>query len=127
MTGKTLAERINALEFDTVFRLYPDGTIEELRNVWAPSVFHDDDTDIDMCGAESEWRALTGFTGQDRYHGAVMHASEFIGQGIADYMMEMAQDEPVTFTTVVVECWPEDDDDEPDPAGWAILYRTVES
>lgn len=116
----TLAEQINAFEFDHVFTLHPDGTITEPKNVWAPSVYHDDATDITIDGAG--WRALTGMTGQDSYHGAVMHPSEYIGRGIADYLQELASDAPATFVVVTVECLPDDDDPEPEPAGWAILH-----
>lgn len=124
-TNGELAKRIQAFDFDHVFTLHPDGSITEPDGVWAPSVYHDDDTDIYIDG--SGWAAITGLTGQDSYHGAVMHASEYIGTGVAGVMWEMAIDaeEPVTFTLVVVECLPEDDDPEPEPAGWAILYRTA--
>ena len=115
---KSLAEQINDMEFDHVFTLHPDGSITEPKDVWAPDVYDDPDGDIIIDGRG--WRALTGMTGQDRYHGAVMHQSEFIGKGIADYLQELAADEPQTFTVVVVR----DADGDLDAAdGWAILYR----
>lgn len=157
MSDKTLAERIHEIEFEHCFVLHSDGSITDAVGVWAPECYHDDERDIDLCGGEREWKALTGFTGQYGYHGAVMHPSEFIGKGIADYMLGMTEDGPVTFVLVVVECLPErraatpaeveawlaghqiDDGEpeetpegleiverEPEPAGWAILYRTVE-
>ena len=119
---RTLAERINAFEFGHVFTLHPDGTITEPRGIYAPDVCHDDATDITIDG--KGWRALTGMTGQYGYNGAVMHASEYIGKGIADYLLELAADEPQTFVVVVVECLPDEDEDEDadvEPAGWAIL------
>lgn len=117
----TLGERINAIEFDHPFTLRPDGAITDAPGVWAPSVYHDDAADIHIDGAG--WRALTGMTGQDRYHGAVMHQSEYIGKGIADHLQELANDEPQTFVVVAVECDPSDDDPDPEPAGWAILKK----
>lgn len=125
ITNAALAATIHAFEFDHVFTLHPDGSITEPDGVWAPVVYHDDDHDIDIDG--SDWSAITGLTGQDRYHGAVMHASEYVGSGVAGVMWQMAIDaeEPVTFALVVVECLPTDDDPEPEPAGWAIVYRTV--
>jgi len=127
MADKTLAEQINDMEFDHVFTLHPDGSITHPKDVWAPEVYHSDVNDIDICdGPDCRWHPLTGFTGQDRYHGAVMHPSEYIGRGIADYLQELAADEPVTFVVTVVECLPEDDDEFPEPAGWAILHRVEE-
>ena len=127
MTSDELATAIHAIEFDHVFTLHPDGSITEPSEVWAPSVFYDDENDIFIDGAG--WHAITGLTGQDRYHGAVMHPSEFISSGVAEVMWERAIDAeaPITFTLVVVECWPEEDDPEPAPAGWAILYREASS
>ena len=122
MTTKTLAEQINAIEFDHPFTLHPDGTITDPTGVHAPSVYHDDETDVRIDG--SGWRALTGMTGQHGYHGAVMHQSEFIGRGIASYLLELAADGPTTFVVVAVECEMEDDDEDiPEPAGWAILIH----
>lgn len=122
MADKTLAEQINDMEFDHVFTLHPDGSITHPKGIWAPEVYHSEENDIDICGRQ--WRALTGMTRQDSYYGAVMHQSECIGRGIADYLQELAADEPVTFVVTSVECLPEDGDDvDPFPAGWAILYR----
>jgi hypothetical protein len=122
-TTSELAKTINAMEFDHVFTIHPDGSITEPHGIYAPSVYHDDETDIAIEGAD--WSALRGLTLQDRYYGACMHASEYIGTGIAGVMWQMAIDaeEPVTFALVVVECLPEDDDEDPEPAGWAIMYR----
>lgn len=117
----TLAERINNIEFGQVFRLDPDGRVTELPDEWAPNVYHDDDHDIDI--DTDGWFAIVGLTGQDCYHGAVMHQSEYIGKGVADFMLSMTDEGPQTFVVVVVECLPTDDDPEPEPAGWAILYR----
>lgn len=121
-----MAANVQAIEFDhpftitvhaeTVWKLsHPDG-------VYAPSVFHDEETDVridDVAG----WEALTGFTGQDRYNGAVNHASEFVGREIARELVRLAEDEPQTYVITSVEVEPDDDDPEPEPAGWAILRR----
>lgn len=117
-----LAKAIQAMEFDHVFTIHPDGSITEPSGVWAPSVYHDDERDIDI--DDRDWRAITGLTGQYGYHGAVMHASEYIGTGVAGVMWQMAIDaeEPVTFTLVIVNVI-DDEDEDAEPAGWAILYR----
>lgn len=128
--AQTLAEQIHAIDFDHPFTLHPDGTITDAPGVYAPAVWHDDETDVMIDGAG--WRALTGMTRQDGYHGAVMHASEYIGRGIANYLLDMVVDgeEPIMFVVVVVECMPDEDDEDGmdvEPAGWAILRREVQS
>lgn len=116
-----LAKQIQAIEFDHVFTLHPDGTISEPRDVWAPSVYNDPTGDVWI--EDDRWRCMTGLTGQYSYHGACMHSSEYVGRGVAGAMLKQAQDEPVTFALVVVEVLPDDDEDESDePAGWAIAY-----
>lgn len=114
----TLAEEINALEFDTVFTVR-DGEVIVLPNEYAPSVYHDETSDVLIDG--DEWDCLTGLTGQYGYHGAVMHPSEFIGNGVADVIEEYAVDDGAMFAIVVVY-----DMDDDEPIGWAIAYRAGE-
>jgi hypothetical protein len=124
--SKALAERINGQDFDHVFILHADGTIEDTPNVWAPSVTHDESADILIDGVpyrdSDTWDALTGLTGQHSYHGAVMHSSEFIGESVARVMLDMCADGPRTFVVTVVDV-DDDDEDDPEPAGWAILVK----
>jgi len=122
-TTTDLAQTIQAMEFEHVFTIHPDGTVTEPRDVWAPSVYHDEDTDITIDGAD--WHAIRGLTGQYSYHGAVMHPSEYVGAGVAGVMWEMAIDAEatVTFALVVVDVLADDEDEDPEPAGWAIVYR----
>jgi len=116
-----LGERINALEFDTVFDLTPEGEIVvERRDLYAPEVFHDEDPQGDVMGYGPDWTPLVGMTNQEGYRGAVMHPSEFIGRGIADLLMYQAQDETQTYAITTVESFDEDDD----TVGWAILHYT---
>lgn len=80
----------------------------------APEVWHDDDTrDAD---AGEGWEFLTGYTGQHGYRGPVMHASEFIGGRMADDILST----PGIYVAVVVGVLPDDADDDPEPAGWAV-------
>lgn len=68
------------------------------------------------------WTALTGFTGQYGYHGAVLHPSEYIGGRLETYIRENAG----FYVAVVVDGQYDDDvnhDDEDLSIGWAILYR----
>lgn len=120
---RTLAERIQAFDFDHVFTLSADGTITEPANVWAPDVYHDETNDVEING-RGDWHAMTGLTGQYSYNGAVMHASEFIGSGVASAMLDLCEDGPVTFAVVVVTDMDADTDaGEDDVVGWAITYK----
>lgn len=122
-----LATEIQALDLDSPFTVtvfdenvwrltFPDG-------VYAPSVFHDEETDVridDVAG----WEALTGFTGQQGYNGAVNHASEFVGREIARELVRLAEDGPQTYVMCVVYVFVDGEmSDTADAAGWAILRR----
>jgi hypothetical protein len=124
-------------EFDHPFTVHADGSLSDdgVDGVYAPDVFHDDAADITIDGAAGTrangWEALTGYTGQWSYNGAVMHASEYLGGGLARDILA----EPGVYVVVVVNVHPGDDDPDgefdpddgdgelPEPAGWAILRR----
>lgn len=129
-------------EFDTVYSAF---TGEHIAGVHVPDVEHHDTHDILIDGGlvksksglevNSGWDAVVGKSGQDRYHGAVMHASESASNRlIMEWVREMDGE---IFAIVEVSAHDEHDpvfDDEPDycethgcahePAGWAIIYRT---
>lgn len=110
-----LGEDINALDFDTVFRIL-GGAVVPCAGEYAPAVYHDEACDVVVDG--SGWECFTGLTGQYSYNGAVMHASEFVGCCIASYLSEHADE--AMFALVVVNCL-----DSEDAAGWAIAYRRI--
>lgn len=111
-----LGKAIHAMDFDAVYRIEGDTVVRDDK-LFAPSVYADSDGDY----IESDdWEFVTtGCSGQDRYTGPVMHASEFIGAGLARHLVERAEDY-TAFATVVVD-WIEEDDDSDEPAGWAII------
>jgi hypothetical protein len=123
---RQLAETIQKMEFDHVFILHPDGTVTDappIRGYWAPEVVNDPDGDVDMCGYH-EWSCITGMTGQYGYSGAVMHPSEYVGDGVARVMAEMSAELPIAFClTVVTDLDTREGDD--NAVGWAICYRDV--
>lgn len=121
----SLATRIQDLDFDTVFRVI-DNEVIEVKDEYAPTVTHDPDNDvyIDVEG----WDCLTGMTGQYRYHGAVMHPSEFVGTRIAERIADYADEVreaggDVVFALVAVNDDETDENGETDSIGWAIVYR----
>ncbi len=93
-------------EFDHPFTVTAAGALADApAGIYAPNVWHDETTDIDMEGAEDKWEALTDYTGQHGYSGAVMHASEYLGGGIARDIL----DTPGVYVVVVVNVLPEDE------------------
>lgn len=132
-------------EFDHVYLMRKDGSIEHLRGADGPYVEHSSEHDVlinDTPRRESEdWHALVDHSGQDRYHGAVMHASEQWGQWAIDDFARILDDDSVEHLAfTVTEVNGHDDNDpvfpeEPDycetygcahePAGWIVLYRTI--
>lgn len=115
-----LGKQLNDIDFGHAFVM--DGSVCALRmvdsSVSAPEVFNDPDGDIRI--GDEGWTAITNMSGQYSYHGAVFHASEFIGAAIAREMSRLSEDEPQTF--VYVDVAEEDGDYAPDN-GWVILYR----
>ena len=82
MDRSTLDTRLNDLmEFDHVIAVWPDGSITEPTGVYAPDL-HNGELEGD------DWTLLDGFSGQDRYSGPIMHASEFIGGGLERHIRE---------------------------------------
>jgi hypothetical protein len=111
----TLAENINAVEFDHPFAIYNGQVIEDIPGVYVPSVYNSDEADIDIDSAY--WVALSdGWTGQYGYNGPVMHPSEYIGEFIANRLEEIAEDYKAFGITEVM-----DDTDADNVIGWVIL------
>ena len=137
-------------EFDHPFTVTGAGAVEDAPSgVYAPEVYHSETTDIEIMG--DGWEALTGYTGQYSYNGAVMHASEFIGGKLADDILSTPGTYVVTVVSVHCVCEPHEtrrggfghgvycvteqnaycnfectcDSDE--PAGWAVLRQVVQS
>lgn len=68
LTPGSLSE---VMDFDHVIEVHPDGTVSDRRDIFAPELF-----DGEVWGG---WTLLTGYSGQDRYSGPIMHPSEYIG------------------------------------------------
>lgn len=103
-------DNLNSLvEFDSAFIVTSEG-IESAHEVYVPSVWADSETDIFI--DSSNWVALTGYTGQHDYNGAVLHASETLSAGLARDILE---DVGGIYALTVVSY------DENDDAGWCVL------
>ena len=133
---------MSTLEFDSTYSAL---TGEHVDTLYVPTVENDAEYDILIDGRVTrgrysgseprpEWDALTGYTGQYGYRGAVMHASETMSDdAIREAVREAGGD-----VFAIVEVSGHDDAepvfaDEPDycqthgcahePAGWAVIYR----
>lgn len=135
-------------EFDHTYGIAADGGAPfnacHLAGHYLPTAEYDDSADMFIDGVpyrESEWDALTGWTSQYGYRGAVMHASEQWSQGMLTELAAYADDgNPATQTVFAVvevlaplcdECADDgecaDDCRNAPPAGWAVIYRMVQA
>src|SRR5574341_560762 len=99
------------MEVDHVIAVHHDGTVTDGPSwLYAPNLL---DEKLDS----PQWSMLSGYSGQDRYSGPVMHDSEYIGGGLARHILEI----PGHYVAVVAY-WSDGDDDESDYAieGWAV-------
>ena len=105
----THAELQTIAEFDHPFTVAIDGALLDAVGVYAPEVYHSETDDVEV--SDPRWTALTGYTGQHAYSGAVMHASEYLGGGLARDILAT----PGTYVVTSVGVHDEE------PAGWAVL------
>ena len=107
------------MDFDHVITVGRDGTISDGNGLYAPEVYIDDGDPF--WGAGNGWEVLRGFTGQQGYHGHVMHASEYIGGGLEDHIRQ----NPGNYAVVEVR---DEDGGFPDgdPVGWAVAFKPLE-
>lgn len=125
MRNRTLND---LMEFDHVIVVHEDGSITDApRDIYAPESMFDEDIHPDPVAFPAfvnpdGWEFLSGYSGQDRYAGPIMHRSEYIGGGLETAIRET----PGTYVAVVVNSYPDDDDEngEIDADGWAVLRRT---
>jgi hypothetical protein len=119
------ADKLNdVMEFNRVIRVYPDGTVNYVKDVYAPELnaindgdgSHTAETDPELCrqAEHAGWTLESGWTGQYSYNGPCMHPSEFIGGGLAEHILAT----PGYWVAVVVY-----EDDGSDPEHWAVAYR----
>lgn len=104
---KLTNENIN---FDSPFVVLPNGEFATV-NIYSPSVYNSDTEDIYI--ESTEWEALTGYTGQHGYNGAVLHSSEYLGGGL---LKDILEDVGGVYCLTVVY-----DLDDDGMAGWSVL------
>lgn len=116
-TAVTVDNLSDVMEFDHVIQVHADGTVTDdtpnVRALWAPELL-----DGILSGSDG-WTLLNGYSGQDRYHGPEMHASEFIGGRMAQDILAR----PGYYVAIVANYSPDDEDEELSAEGWAVAYR----
>lgn len=101
-------DTLNArMEIDHVIEVTDTGDVVDRSDMYAPSLY---DSALETT---SEWTLLDGFSGQDRYSGPIMHASEYVGGRMATWILE----HPGIYVALVD--YPLDDTE---PEGWAVAF-----
>jgi hypothetical protein len=94
------------MEFDHVIEVDEAGNVTE-TDVYAPSLC-DDELD------DASWTLIAGYSGQDRYTGPIMHASEFVGGQLERDILA----QPGEYVVLVNYL-----SDGSEPEGWAVAFR----
>ena len=117
------------MDFDSVIYSHGDGTVSDV-GPYAPlygpevSTWEQEDGTWDGVDVAGPWELLDGFSGQYGYGGPHMHASEYIGGGLARHILATAG----FYVAVVVTPVPLDEDDDVEPDSWAVAYtETVDA
>ena len=111
------------MDLDNVIRSNGDGTFEDVSE-YAPEVylFETESGTWELEKLYGGWQFLTGFSGQYGYDGPLMHASEYIGGGLAEHIAEV----PGLYVATVAYPLPLDEDGDHEPDSWVVLYREEE-
>jgi hypothetical protein len=117
-TTHLTADKLDAwVDWNSPFRVYDDGTVSLESGAYSPEVYDGEDmTAPEVHG--SGWKFVDGYSGQHRYSGPVMHASEYLGGRMAEDILG----EPGVYVLTAVE----NVDNGGAACGWAVL-RLVEA
>ena len=120
VTPDTLNE---AMDFDSVIYSHGDGTISDVSpyaSLYGPEVstWEQEDGTWDGVDVVGPWELLSGLSGQYGYSGPHMHASEYIGGGLARHILETAG----FYVVTVVTPMPLDECEDVDSDVWAVAY-----
>lgn len=133
LTGMTELDAV--MDFDHVIRVDDEGNVhDDVTGVYAPDVHHGYPHDDEVNVSDDSWSLVSGYSGQDRYSGPIMHPSEYVGGGLQRHILET----PGYWVVVVVYddsssepcevdgcdvCGESGSDD--NVSGWAVAYREV--
>ena len=117
VTPDTLNE---AMDFDSVIYSHGDGTVSDAHTMRSPYVYIAEQEDGTWVGEalDEPWELVDGFSGP------YMHASEYVGGGLARHILETAG----YYVAVVVTPVPLDECEDVDSDEWAVAYtETVDA
>ena len=123
VTADTLND---AMEFDSIIYSHGDGTISNANSMRGPAVYIAELEDGTWVGEalDEPWELLDDFSGQYGYSGPHMHASEYVGGGLARHILETAG----FYVVTVVTPMPLDECEDVDSDAWAVAYtETVDA
>ena len=108
------------MEFDSVIYSHGDGTISDAHTMRSPYVYIAELEDGTWVGEalDEPWELVDGFSGQYGYSGPHMHASEYIGGGLARHILETTG----FYVAVVVTPMPLDECEDVDSDECAVAY-----
>ena len=111
------------MDFDTVIYSHGDGTVSDVSPdtpLYGPGVYICELEDGTWVGEamDEPWELLDGFSGQYGYSGPHMHASEYIGGGLARHILATAG----FYVVTVVTPMPFNECEDVDSDVWAIAY-----
>lgn len=105
-----------------------EGIDRTRREMWAPEcIYYGFDGGKAHIEPGQGWTLLEGYTGQHGYSGPIMHSSEYVGGRLErDILARNGY-----YVALVCEVIDDPDWDysveNPEPAGWAVAYRPLES
>lgn len=127
------------MEFDHVIEITEEGTVADpYETVYAPEVAVEcAEDDAGSITAEAEatmiayvkrqgWELMTGYSGQDRYRGPVMHASEFVGGRMETDIRETPGLYVVVEVTGLYATEEQKERNDGDPIGWVVARKVAE-
>jgi len=127
----------NVMDFYHVIRVHADGTVtdspespyldEAVRSVLVNADTWEWEDEINL---PEGWTLLSGFTGQYSYNGPVMHVSEYIGGGLARYILETPGDYVAlpmeSDCGYTQEFCSEESGCDCEPAGWVVATKPAD-
>jgi hypothetical protein len=112
------------MSFDHVVQSDGNGNITDVPLVWAPEVIDSEGT-LSQHPDHDGWHVLNGWSGQSFYAGPVMHPSEYIGGGLADFIYSTEGQYVALVVYDISDTDDSDTDGKYDAIGWVIAMRLI--
>lgn len=114
------ADRLgDAMDFEHVIMVRDGKAYDVRRTPYAPECYWEGFANGAHIEAGTGWELMDGYSGQHGYSGPIMHASEYIGGRMVDDIL--ATDG--YYAAVVCDVLDDEDDE---PAGWAVARRDLD-